>query len=181
MSCDDVRAHLASWGADSISYQQRHSEFLGPSRDFGRGTRAIPEDEVHALDEITARSDPPIRRGRFRRSHASCRPGGRFVFSGATPFTWVTWPMVDGPPGRMLERPYVGVAGCDGTRTSLGRYQLPYGEWIRSFRANGLLLDDLIELRPPVDAETAFANYVTLESARDLPAEHISKARKETA
>jgi hypothetical protein len=65
-------------------------------------------------------------------------------------------------------------------RRSVG-YQLPYGEWIRSFRANGLLVDDLIELRPPVDAETAFTNYVTLESARDLPAEHISKARKEAA
>lgn len=64
-------------------------------------------------------------------------------------------------------------------RRSAG-YELPYGGWIRSFRANGLLVDDLIELRPPVDAETAFANYVTLE-ARDLPAEHISKARKETA
>jgi hypothetical protein len=68
MSCDDVRAHLASWGADSINYQQRHSEFLGPSRDFGRGTRAIPEDEVHALDEIT--------RGRIHRSGAD-GSGGR--------------------------------------------------------------------------------------------------------
>jgi len=56
-------------------------------------------------------------------------------------------------------------------------FQLRYGEWIRLFRANGLVVEDLIELRPPADAETSY-DMVTLEWARRLPAENIWKARK---
>ena len=56
-------------------------------------------------------------------------------------------------------------------------FQLPYGEWIRLFRANGLVVEDLIELRPPPDATTSY-DLVPLEWARRLPAEHIWKARK---
>ena len=108
------------------------------------------------------------------------RPGGRFVFCGTTPFIFVTWPMVDGPPGRTLERSYF-----DSRRMLWNEddpsfeYQLPYGEWIRLFRAHGFVIEDLIELRPEPDAETAFTDYVTLEWARDFPAEQIWKVRKE--
>jgi SAM-dependent methyltransferase len=108
------------------------------------------------------------------------RPGGRFVFLGTTPFIFVTWPMVDGPPGRTLERSYF-----DSRRMMWNEddpsfeYQLPYGEWIRLFRANGFVIEDLIELRPAADAETAFTDYVTKDWARDFPAEQIWKVRKE--
>jgi SAM-dependent methyltransferase len=108
------------------------------------------------------------------------RPGGRFVFSGTTPFIWVTWPMVDGPPGRILERSYFESRRMrwDEDDPSF-EYQLPYGEWIRLFRANGFVIEDLIELRPAPNAETAFTDYVTPEWARDFPAEQIWKVRKE--
>jgi hypothetical protein len=56
-------------------------------------------------------------------------------------------------------------------------FQLPYGEWIRLFRANGFVVDDLIELRPSADAKSSY-DTVKLEWARRLPAEHIWKARK---
>ena len=56
-------------------------------------------------------------------------------------------------------------------------FQLPYGEWIRLFRANGLIVDDLIELRPAPDATSSY-DTVPLEWARRMPAEHIWKARK---
>jgi SAM-dependent methyltransferase len=56
-------------------------------------------------------------------------------------------------------------------------FQLPYGEWIRLFRANRLAVEDLIELRAPPDGETTY-DLVSLEWARRLPAEHIWKARK---
>ena len=108
------------------------------------------------------------------------RAGGRFVFCGTTPFIFVTWPMVDGPPGRTLERSYF-----DSRRMLWNEddpsfeYQMPYGEWIRLFRANGFVIEDLIELRPAPNAETAFTDYVTLEWARDFPAEQIWKVRKE--
>jgi hypothetical protein len=58
-------------------------------------------------------------------------------------------------------------------------YQMPYGDWIRLFRANGFVIEDLIELRPAADAETAFTDYVTKDWARDFPAEQIWKVRKE--
>ena len=108
------------------------------------------------------------------------RAGGRFVFCGTTPFIFVTWPMVDGPPGRTLERSYF-----DSRRILWNEddpsfeYQMTYGEWIRLFRANGFVIEDLIELRPAPNAETAFTDYVTLEWARDFPAEQIWKVRKE--
>jgi SAM-dependent methyltransferase len=108
------------------------------------------------------------------------RPGGRFVFSMPTPFIWVTWPMVDGPPGRMLERPYFDTHRMqwDAADPTV-EFQLTYGEWIRLFRANGLAVEDLIELRPSPDAVTAYEEFVTLDWARDFPAEHIWKVRKE--
>jgi hypothetical protein len=59
-------------------------------------------------------------------------------------------------------------------------FQLPYGEWIRLFRANDLAIEDLIELQPAPDATTSY-DLVTLEWARRLPAEHIWKVRKRAA
>jgi SAM-dependent methyltransferase len=109
------------------------------------------------------------------------RPGGRLVCSTATPFIWVTWPMVDGPPGRELVRSYYDSTRMewDPAEPGVAEFQPTYGEWIRLFRANGLVVDDLIELRPPPDADSSFQEYATLEWARDFPAEHIWKVRKE--
>ena len=108
------------------------------------------------------------------------RAGGRFVFCGTTPFIFVTWPMVDGPPGRTLERSYFESRRMLWNEDDPSfEYQMPYGEWIRLFRANGFVIEDLIELRPAPNAETAFTDYVTLEWARDFPAEQIWKVRKE--
>jgi hypothetical protein len=56
-------------------------------------------------------------------------------------------------------------------------FQLPYGEWIRLFRANGLLVEDLMELRPAPDATSSY-DLVTVDWARRLPAEHIWKLRR---
>ena len=35
-------------------------------------------------------------------------------------------------------------------------FQLPYGEWIRLFRQNSLVLEDLIELRAPEGGTTTY-------------------------
>ena len=108
------------------------------------------------------------------------RPGGRFVFSGTTPFIFVTWPMIDGTPGRTLERSYFESRRMQWNEDDPSfEYQMPYGDWIRLFRANGFVIEDLIELRPAADAETAFTDYVTKDWARDFPAEQIWKVRKE--
>ena len=80
---------------------------------------------------------------------------------------------------------------CDRTTSGCGRrqfedpswrtteFQLTYGDWIRLFRANGLAVEDLIELRPDEDATTTYDDYAPLEWARAFPAEHIWKVRKE--
>jgi SAM-dependent methyltransferase len=56
-------------------------------------------------------------------------------------------------------------------------FQLPYGDWIRLFRANGLDLEDLVEIRAPEGATTTY-DFVPHEWARRWPAENIWKARK---
>ena len=56
-------------------------------------------------------------------------------------------------------------------------FQLPYGEWIRLLRANGFVVEDLIEIRPPEGASTTY-DFAPLEWARRWPAENIWKARR---
>jgi SAM-dependent methyltransferase len=106
------------------------------------------------------------------------RPGGLLVFSMPTPILDIFWNTqreeIDEQPRNdyfELRR----IEDDDGVD-----FQLPYGEWIRLFRANGMEVEDLIELRPDPDATTSYA-LAPLEWARRLPAEHIWKARKARA
>jgi len=55
---------------------------------------------------------------------------------------------------------------------------LGYGDWIRLFRRCGLVIEDLIELRPPVGATTTHGDYVPLDWARRWPAEAIWVTRR---
>jgi len=110
------------------------------------------------------------------------RPDGSFVFNGTTPWIRVAWgeQEEDLPPTREMRSDYFGMhalklSGADGPSTE---FQLPYGEWIRLFRTNGLVIDDLIELRPAEDAVTTYDDYAPLEWARAFPAEQIWKVRK---
>lgn len=108
------------------------------------------------------------------------RLGGRFVFNIATPIIWIAWPIVDGPPGRELLRPYYEIGRTVWDESDGGvEYQLTYGEWIRLFRSSGLAVEDLIELRPPKEVASTFEGYASLDWARDFPAEHIWKVRRE--
>jgi hypothetical protein len=63
----------------------------------------------------------------------------------------------------------------DGERTS---FQLPYGEWIRLFRANGFVIEDLIEPRPGSLATSTYNSAEALAWARRWPAEAIWRVRK---
>jgi len=108
------------------------------------------------------------------------RPGGRFAFNGATPWIWVAWGEEDQPPSREMRRDYFGLrsADLDDPDWQTTEFQLTYGDWIRLFRDNGFVIEDLIELRPPVDATTTYTDYTTMEWSRAFPAEHIWKVRK---
>ena len=91
-----------------------------------------------------------------RRWRASCGPAARSCSTGRTPWIWVAWGDDDDQPAtREMRTGYFGLrraeyAELEGATIT---YQLPYGEWIRLFRANGLMVEDLIELRPPEDAD----------------------------
>jgi SAM-dependent methyltransferase len=256
MSREDVRINLASWEAESEDYQRRNASQLNRWDLFGWGAWDIPEDEIHALGDVTgfdalelgcgacqfgikvatrgakvtgldfsahqlaaapANFDVsgvrfPLVRGSAEElpfgdesfdlvfcDHGATsftdpavtipecarvlRPGGWLVFNINTPIISACWGDDDVPPGRELRRPYF-----DDPRHVLQEEAGPfvefrptYGDWIRSFRASGLTIEDLIELRPPSDAETTYTDYAPLEWARDFPAEHIWKVRKEPA
>ena len=59
-------------------------------------------------------------------------------------------------------------------------FQLPYGDWIRLFRANGFVIEDLLELRPEPDATSSYRDDVDRDWARRWPAEHIWRVRRAT-
>ena len=109
------------------------------------------------------------------------RPGGLLVFDINTPFISVCWGDDDAPPGRELRRPYFDARRrvIEDESGPLVEIRPTYGEWIRLFRASGLTIEDLIELRPPADADTTYTDYAPLDWARDYPGEHIWKVRKE--
>jgi SAM-dependent methyltransferase len=103
------------------------------------------------------------------------RTGGLLAFSMVTPIFDIFWEnereaVGDEPRNNYFEhRGFEDDEGVD--------FQLPYGDWIRLFRANGLVVEDLVELRPPPDAKSSY-DLVTVDWARRLPAEHIWKLRK---
>ena len=101
----------------------------------------------------------------------------------STPVIWMCWPEGEGPPGRELVRDYFGLGRSeepDNTAPDLAsvEWQLTYGDWIRLFRASGFEVEDLIELRPSLEATTTYDDYASKEWARAFPSEHIWKVRK---
>jgi ubiquinone/menaquinone biosynthesis C-methylase UbiE len=108
------------------------------------------------------------------------RAGGLLVFDMATPIIWLCWGDDERPPGRELRTAYFGMGRTPSQdpewRTV--EWQLTYGGWIRLFRSCGLVVEDLIELRPAEGATTTY-DYAPLEWARDFPGEHIWKVRRE--
>jgi hypothetical protein len=102
------------------------------------------------------------------------------VFNISTPFIWTCWGDDDAPPGRELRRSYFDL-GRDESVDEDGpsiQWQLPYGGWIRLFVENGLVVEDLIELRPSENATTTYTDYAPLAWARAYPGEHIWRLRK---
>jgi SAM-dependent methyltransferase len=105
------------------------------------------------------------------------RPGGLFAFNMGTPLLEIAWDAaLDGPGERLLHN-YFEIERFE--EDDMVSFQLPYGEWIRLFRRSGLLIEDLVEIRPREGAESTYRGYAGLQWARRFPAEHIWKLRKE--
>jgi SAM-dependent methyltransferase len=104
------------------------------------------------------------------------RPGGLLAFCMSTPMLDIAYdPIADAITPR-LAMPYFGLHRMEDSFQTT--FQLPYGEWIRLFRRHGLIVEDLIELRPEPTSTTTYSWYVPLEWARRWPAEQIWKVRK---
>jgi SAM-dependent methyltransferase len=105
------------------------------------------------------------------------RPGGLLAFSMLSAFAAVCQNDDTELVEPTLNRDYFGLHAMDDG--DVVEYQLPYGEWIRLFRDNGFMVEDLIEPRPAADATSTYWEESERDWARRWPSESIWKARKE--
>ncbi|HVL81651.1 MAG TPA: class I SAM-dependent methyltransferase [Actinomycetota bacterium] len=105
------------------------------------------------------------------------RPGGLLAFSHTSPWLYVCWNPEASQTEPILHADYFSMHRFEDTDGSVD-FQLPYGEWIRLFRRNGLVVEDLIELRPP-DGGSSTYDLAPYSWMRRWPAEQIWKVRRE--
>lgn len=107
------------------------------------------------------------------------RPGGQLIFLGNSPWIIACVPELEseGAATERLLRPYFGMHRFEWPDSDGVEFHITHGDWVRLLRANGLDVEDLIELRPGPDATTTY-EWVTLDWARKWPAEEAWKARK---
>jgi SAM-dependent methyltransferase len=103
------------------------------------------------------------------------RAGGLLAFNKVSPLLDLFFDVEGDRVDDRLHNEYFSLERFEGADSV--DFQLPYGEWIRLFRANGFEVEDLIELRAPEDGKTTY-DLVSLEWARRWPAENIWKARR---
>ena len=104
------------------------------------------------------------------------RTGGLFAFSHHSPIETICWPLDAEEVGQQLALDYFGMRRIDVDDEVC--FQLPYGEWIRLFVANGLQVVDLVEMRPEPDAVSTYVDASDLGWSREYPYDHIWKVRK---
>jgi SAM-dependent methyltransferase len=108
------------------------------------------------------------------------RPGGRLVFLTNSVLAGLCVPAEGGPAGSRLLRPQPELATV--TWPGGGVEHHPgHGDWIRELRAAGFVVDGLLELRAPLEAQVPeFDDIVTHEWARSWPAEDLWLAHLST-
>jgi ubiquinone/menaquinone biosynthesis C-methylase UbiE len=105
------------------------------------------------------------------------RPGGSFAFTTATPISMLCQNIQTDQIEQRLVNDYFGMHRLEWEDEV--DFQLPYGEWIRLFRQNGFVVEDLIEVQPPAGATSTYRSNEETEWARHWPMENIWKLRKE--
>ena len=106
------------------------------------------------------------------------RRGGELVFLRPASLRILCDPGgVEGVVGEHLQRDYFGLRRLIWSDDGSVEFALPAGDWIRLFRANGLEVLDLVELRAPADAVSP-ERHVTAAWAHRWPSEEIWRLRK---
>jgi hypothetical protein len=106
------------------------------------------------------------------------RPGGLLAFSGSTPFEVMCWNETADRMDAELHLDYFGLHRIEEADGPV-QFELPYGDWIRLFRSNGLEIEDLREIQPPEGAESTYRSSEETQWARSWPMEQIWVVRKE--
>ena len=108
------------------------------------------------------------------------RPGGQLIFLVNGTILMLCAPDQDERAGRPTgcSRPTSACTASSGRTTPSVEFHLGYGDMIRLLRDNGFEVEDLVEVRPPADADQPLSRTSPLEWARRWPAEEIWKARK---
>jgi SAM-dependent methyltransferase len=175
-----ARAHARATGLDLSRQQLAHARERSAANSLVQGDAERLPFRSDAFDIVFCDHGATV----FASPHATIpevsrvlKPAGVFAFCMSTPIRHICFdPAMDAVTAR-LASDYFGLATFDDGQCV--EYQLPYGEWIRLFRRNQLVVEDLIELRPPADAmPTTYSDFVPLEWARKWPGEHIWKLRK---
>lgn len=104
------------------------------------------------------------------------RPGGLFAFTTATPISIIAQDLVADTHTDRLHNDYFGMHRLEWPDEV--DFQLPYGEWLRLFHRNGLIVEDLIEPQAPADATSSYRTPEELAWARRWPMENLWKVRK---
>ena len=104
------------------------------------------------------------------------RPGGLLAFSHTSPLLYVCYDPEAGETDERLHLDYFGMGRFEDTDGSVD-YQMPHGDWIRLFRANGFEIEDLIELQAPEDGRSTY-DLASHDWMRRWPAEQIWKVRR---
>jgi SAM-dependent methyltransferase len=104
------------------------------------------------------------------------RPGGLLAFSHSTPLDAICWEEKADAMSATLQRPYFDLHRQD--FAEYVTFNLSYGAWIRLFRASGLIVEDLVELRPAADATSSYRDDDDRAWARSWPMDEIWKLRK---
>ncbi len=100
------------------------------------------------------------------------RQGGLFAFSGATPLTWVALDEAADTWTTELQQDWFGLHRRE-DEDGMVEFVLPHGEWIALFRANGLAIERLVEVRPPEGARSTYRTPEETALARRFPMEQI--------
>ena len=107
------------------------------------------------------------------------RSGGLLAWCWGTPTLEACWPVDAESAGTELVRDIFGMRRFEDLTDSTIAFMLPHSETIAALRRAGLVVEDLLELRPPPDATSTYRpEPEQLEWARRWPMEEIWRARK---
>jgi SAM-dependent methyltransferase len=107
------------------------------------------------------------------------RPGGTLLFLGHSYLAMLTFPDEDEPASERLQRDHFGMHRFDWPDAEGAvEFAITHGDMIRLLRDSGLVVEDLVEVRAPADAETPTDPLATAEWARRWPIEEAWTARK---